>query len=57
LFRSAKLRLNDVPGEVTDDASRPGGRLVDSLGLTDAKGQPRCARVPPLDITWSSERA
>jgi len=34
---------------------RPGYGLVARLGLTDAKGNPRCATVRPADIVWSAE--
>jgi hypothetical protein len=45
LFRAAaKLRLADVEPSVVRDALRPGHRLFAQPGLTDAQGQPRCAR-------------
>jgi hypothetical protein len=53
MFRRAKLMFGDIPTEVLraahDDADR---LLVGRLGLTDAQGGPRCARVRPPDITW-----
>jgi hypothetical protein len=55
LFRGAKLRLADVPPEVIADAMRPGWRLVARLRLTDAKGNPVCARLRPPYIAWSAE--
>ena len=52
MFRRAKLMLADVPGDVLAKAAKS-GRLVGSLGLTDAKGQPLCATVRPPMIDWS----
>jgi hypothetical protein len=56
LFRAAKLRLADIDPSVVRAALRPGRRLVGRLGLTDAKGHPRCASVRPPDITWSADQ-
>jgi Family of unknown function (DUF5990) len=53
LFRRAKLMLEDVPTDVLDSAARS-GLLVGSLGLTDAKGNPLCARVRPPQISWTA---
>lgn len=55
LFRRAKLMLEDVPPDVLDSAAKS-GLLVGSLGLTDAKGNPLCARVRPPQISWSAEQ-
>jgi hypothetical protein len=52
MFRRAKLLLADVPDEVLAKAATT-GKLVGRLGLTDAKGQPLCARVRPPVIDWS----
>jgi hypothetical protein len=46
MFRRAKLMLADVPPDVLD-AAATSGTLVGTLGLTDAKGHPLCARVKP----------
>jgi hypothetical protein len=54
LFRAAKLRLVDVDRAVIEDAMRPGHMLAASVRLTDAKGNPICARVRPPDIEWSA---
>lgn len=54
MFRRAKLMLSDVPAGVLDAAVKS-GLLVGRLGLTDAKGQPRCASVRPPDIRWSAQ--
>jgi hypothetical protein len=55
LFRGAKLRLADVPPGIIAQALRPGHRLVARVRLTDAKGNPICARVPATHLTWSAE--
>ena len=52
MFRRAKLMLADVPTDVLAVATAS-GTLVGSLGLTDAKGLPLCARVTPPKIHWS----
>jgi Family of unknown function (DUF5990) len=54
MFRRAKLMLADVPAEVLDSAAAT-GLLVGRLGLTDANGQPRCARVRPPQIRWTAD--
>jgi hypothetical protein len=51
-FRRAKLMFGDIPTELLREAHDTGGVLVARLGLTDAEGGPRCARVRPPDITW-----
>jgi Family of unknown function (DUF5990) len=53
LFRGAKLRLVDVNPDLIEQALRPGHRLVAWIRLTDARGNPICARVPPSHLTWS----
>jgi hypothetical protein len=53
LFRRAKLMLEDVPVDVLD-AAATSGLLIGSLGLTDVKGHPLCARVRPPLITWTA---
>jgi hypothetical protein len=47
LFRGAKLRLVDVDPGLIEQAIRPGHRLVARVRLTDAKGNPICARIRP----------
>jgi hypothetical protein len=54
MFRRAKLMLADVPADVLESATAA-GRLVGTLGLTDATGQPLCARVRPAQIGWTVE--
>jgi uncharacterized protein DUF5990/uncharacterized protein DUF5655 len=53
LFRGAKLRLVDVDPDLIEQALRPGHVLVARIRLTDAKGNPICARVHPPYLTWS----
>jgi hypothetical protein len=55
LFRGAKLRLADIDSRIIEEATRPGHRLVARIRLTDAKGNPVCARVHPPALTWSAE--
>jgi hypothetical protein len=52
LFRGAKLRLADVDPGLVEEALEPGHRLVARVRLTDAKGNPICARVRPPDVAW-----
>ncbi|GAB1640960.1 DUF5990 family protein [Krasilnikovia sp. MM14-A1259] len=52
MFRRAKLMFGDVPGALLRAAHAGDGVLAGRLGLTDAAGGPRCARVRPPDITW-----
>ncbi|APS21757.1 monooxygenase [Streptomyces sp. Tue 6075] len=53
MFRRAKLMFSDIDPHVLTAAARS-GRLTGRLGLTDAKGQPLCARVRPPQIVWSA---
>ena len=53
MFRRAKLLFGDIPTALLRSAFDGGGVLVAELGLTDAQGGPRCARVRPPDIVWS----
>jgi hypothetical protein len=55
MFRRAKLLFGDVPGDLLRAAHAGPGTLVGRLGLTDAEGGPRCARVRPPEITWTLE--
>jgi len=54
VFRGAKLRFADVGPGVIEQAMRPGQRLVARVRLTDARGNPVCARLRPPAITWSA---
>jgi hypothetical protein len=53
LFRGAKLRLDSVDADTLKKAAQAGHALVGRVGLTDAKGHPRCASVRPPAISWS----
>lgn len=54
IFRGAKLSLDRVDPALIAEADRPGRALVGRLGLTDAKGNPRCATVGS-DLIWTAE--
>ncbi|HTQ90017.1 MAG TPA: DUF5990 family protein [Streptosporangiaceae bacterium] len=54
VFRGAKLRLVDVDPGLVEQAIRPGRKLVARIRLTDARGNPICARVHPPYLTWSA---
>jgi hypothetical protein len=51
LFRRAKLWLAAIPSPTVERAIDL-GFLVGRLGLTDPKGNPRCAAVRPPLIQW-----
>ncbi|MFB9236136.1 DUF5990 family protein [Plantactinospora siamensis] len=53
MFRRAKLWLDGVDPD-TARAAVDAGRLTARLGLTDSRGQPRCASVRPPHINWSA---
>jgi hypothetical protein len=55
MFRRAKLLFGDIPTALLRTAHDDGGVLVAQLGLTDAQGGPRCARVRPPDVRWALE--
>ncbi|MEU4420501.1 DUF5990 family protein [Actinoplanes sp. NPDC024001] len=55
MFRRAKLLFGDIPGALLREAAAGRGVLVGRLGLTDADGGPRCARVRPPDLAWTLE--
>ena len=55
MFRRAKLLFGDIPTDLLRAAHDGRGTLVARLGLTDAEGAPRCARVRPPDIVWLLE--
>ena len=55
LFRGAKLRLGRVDRCLIREAVGQSKRLVCRLGLTDSKGNPRCATVAPSVVEWSVE--
>ena len=52
MFRRAKLMFGDIPASVLLGAY-DGGQAVGALGLTDAAGDPVCARIQPPAISWT----
>jgi hypothetical protein len=52
MFRRAKLLFGDIPTALLRSGHDGAGVLVARLGLTDAQGEPRCARVRPPEISW-----
>ena len=52
MFRRAKLMFGDIPTAMLRAAHDGRGVLTASLGLTDAYGDPVCARVRPPAIVW-----
>ena len=54
MFRRAKLMLNRIDPELVAAAESKGQPLVARVRLTDARGGPRCARVDPPDVFWST---
>jgi len=54
VFRGAKLRLVDVDPGLIEQALQPRTALVARIRLTDARGNPICARVHPPYLTWSA---
>ena len=57
MFRGAKLRLVDVEPSLIEQAIRPGRKLIARIRLTDARGNPICARVHPPYLTWTAADA
>ena len=55
MFGRAKLLFGDIPGDALRGAHGGAGVLVGRLGLTEADGSPRCARVRPPAIAWVLE--
>jgi hypothetical protein len=56
LFAGAKLRLDLINPEILRQAAEADHRRLARLRLTDPKGNPPCASVPP-DMVWSAEPA
>ena len=54
MFRGAKLRLVDVDPGLIEQAIRPGRKLIARIRLTDARGNPICARVHPPYLIWTA---
>lgn len=55
MFRRAKLHLSCLDPSLITAAAVPTHQLVARLGLTDAKGGPRCASLRPPAISWTAE--
>jgi hypothetical protein len=55
MFRRAKLMLSRVDPALIEEAVSDDRCLVADVGLTDEKGNPRCARVDPPAVRWSVE--
>jgi hypothetical protein len=53
MFRRAKLVLADIGAEIIA-AAEQSGELTATLGLTDARGHPVCARIKPPAVEWSA---
>lgn len=56
LFRRAKVMLSAIDQALVRRALDEGGDLVCAVNLTDAKGNPSCARFVPPEIRWSVAR-
>ncbi|MFI1717599.1 DUF5990 family protein [Streptomyces litmocidini] len=54
VFRRARPMPDAVPAPELE-AAVSGGLPVGRLGLTDACGEPLCARVVPPRVTWTAE--
>ena len=55
MFRRAKLMLNRIDS-TTIGTALDTGSLVAHIDLTGGDGGPRCARVDPPAIAWSTSR-
>lgn len=55
MFRRAKLMLDTIDRDLIRTAQATAHRLVATIGLTDAHGGPRCARVDPPAMQWTVE--
>lgn len=51
--RRAKITL-DPANSVLREAALSGDSVAVHLGLTDAKGNPLCARVPDAKLAWTT---
>lgn len=54
MFRRAKLMLHRVDAALVRAAEQGGAPLLAEVDLTDGCGGPRCARVDPPALTWST---
>ncbi len=55
MFRRAKVGLSTIPSDLVERAVRDGSALACTVRLSDGKGHPRCARIPPDELGWSLE--
>jgi hypothetical protein len=53
MFRRIKLMFGDVPTALLRSAHDGDGVFVARLALTDAKGEPRAARIRPPVVEWA----
>jgi hypothetical protein len=52
LFRHAKVALAGIDPRLVEHAVNIGGGLACTVNLTDAQGNPSCARFRPPDVAW-----
>lgn len=52
LFRRAKVMLTGLDPGLIEQAVTSKGDLACTVSLTDAKGNPSCARFRPADLAW-----
>jgi hypothetical protein len=52
LFRRAKVMLTGIDPGLVELSVSIGGVLACTVNLTDAKGNPSCARFRPPDVAW-----
>ena len=55
MFRRAKLMLGQVDASLVRAAERDDVALVATVDLTDDCGAPRCARVAPPAVAWTTD--
>ena len=52
MFRRAKLMVADIEPVLLEASAKADGTLIATIGLTDDRGGPRCARVRPPGVAW-----
>jgi hypothetical protein len=52
MFRRAKIGLSTIDQALAEDAVGADRTLECSVALTDARGGPRCARIPVAELSW-----
>ena len=55
MFRRAKLMLDQVDATLVRRAEGDGIALIANVDLTDECGAPRCARVAPPAVEWTTD--